>query len=81
MILYKEVHPEEGNIPYYPYFFLQIFKQLFRNNPEKLRIIQYIHLQSRETVTKNDITFQQMCAKATPDDGFVYSPTDPAGCL
>lgn len=81
MHLYDRVNTEGGNKPYYPQFILQAIKHTFRDNPEKLRLIEYIHLQSRDTVIKNDKAFELMCEIADPEDGFVYTPTDPSGCL
>lgn len=80
MKLYDQVNDgDDGNKPYYPYFIYKILEEMFKNNPEKLRLIDYVHLQSRETVTKNDKDFRQMCDLADPEDGLVYTPTNPAG--
>lgn len=76
MKLYDEVNPLGGNKPYYPYFIYKIFEEMFANDPEKLRILDYIHLQSRETVIKNDKYYELICALANPEDGLVYHPTD-----
>lgn len=75
MMLYDIVNPDSGNKPYYPYFIYKIVEHEFRNNPEKLRLLDYIHLQSRETVIKNDKAYEQICALS--DDGLVYTPTQP----
>ena len=77
MKLYDEVNPEGGNKPYYPYFIYKILEHMFKDSTEKLRILDYIHLQSRETVIKNDKYYMQMCVMAEPEDGLVYTPTDP----
>ena len=74
MALYDQVVPS-GNKPYYPYFMLKIFEHMFKDDPDKLRIIDYIHLQSRDTVIKHDKTYEQICALADPADGLVYTPT------
>jgi hypothetical protein len=81
MILYDKVHPNGGNKPYYPYFIYKIFEYMFKDNKEKIRLLDYIHLQSRETVIKNDKSFEKMCEIANPEDNFYYKPTDPAGRL
>lgn len=81
MKLYDIVNPEGGNKPYYPYFIYKILEHMFYNNYDKLRLLDYIHLQSRETVIKNDKYYEQMCDLADPQDGLIYSPTDPAGRL
>lgn len=79
MRLYDIINPAGGNKPYYPYFIYKILEDMFKNNPEKLRILEYIHLQSRETVIKNDKYYEQICTLADPQDGLVYCATDPAG--
>ncbi len=80
MALYDVVNPNSGNKPYYPYFIYKIIEYEFRNNRDKLRLLDYIHLQSRETVIKNDKYYEQMCQLAgdCESDGIVYIPTDPA---
>lgn len=79
MGLYDIVVPSGGNKPYYPYFIYKIIEHEFRNNPEKLRLLDFIHLQSRETVIKNDKIYEQMCELADDEDGLVYTPTIPGG--
>ena len=79
MILYDEVNPSGGNKPYYPYFIYKIIEHYFKGNAEKLRLLDYIHLQSRETVAKNDGYYREMEKLAGADDGIVYTPTDPCG--
>jgi hypothetical protein len=81
MKLYDIVNPDGGNKPYYPYFIYKILEHMFRNDPEKARILDYIHLQSRETVIKNDKFYEQIAAIAPPDSGIVYCATDPCGRL
>lgn len=78
MRLYDIVIPKGGNKPYYPYFIFKILEYQLRDNPEKLRLLDYVHLQSRETVIKNDKTYEQMCILSDKDDGLFYTPTDPA---
>jgi hypothetical protein len=79
MRLYDLVNPVGGNKPYYPYFIYKLIEEKFKNNSEKLRLLNYIHLQSRETIIKNDKHFEQMCKIAGDVEGLVYRPTDPAG--
>lgn len=80
MVLYDIIVPDGGNKPYYPYFIYKIIQEMFKNDPEMLHLLDYIHLQSRDTVVKNDNIFEKICE--TPmKDGLAYSPTDPAGRL
>ncbi len=84
MRLYDIVNPESGNKPYYPYFIYKLLEYEFRFKPAKLRLLDYIHLQSRETVIKNDKYFEQMCILSDGSSevsGLLYTPTDPAGRL
>ncbi len=76
MVLYDQVVPEGGNKPYYPYFIFKIIEHMFRNDPTKLRLIDYIHLQSRDTVIKHDKIYEQICELAHESDGLVYTPTN-----
>ncbi|SIP85912.1 VLTF3 late transcription factor protein [Pacmanvirus A23] len=80
MKLYDIVNPEGGNKPYYPYFIYKILEYMFKDNPEKLRLLDYIHLQSRETVIKNDKFYFEIC-ELSDDPALVYTPTDPADRL
>jgi hypothetical protein len=78
MKLYDIVNPNGGNKPYYPYFIYKILEHMFKDNPEKLRLLNYVHMQSRETVIKNDKYYQKICELSDPrTDGLVYTPTDP----
>lgn len=82
MTLYDQINPLGGNKPYYPHFIYKIIEELFKDNPEKLRILNYIHLQSRETIEKNDRYYEQICEMVDdPESGLVYTPTDPSGRL
>ncbi len=81
MTLYDAVVPDGGNKPYYPYFIYKILEHEFSDKPEKLRLLDYIHLQSRDTVVKNDNTYRRICELAGEGDGLVYTATDPAGRL
>lgn len=76
MKLYDVVNPEGGNKPYYPYFIYKIIEHMFHDDYSKLRLLDYIHLQSRETVIKNDKYYEKMCIMSD-DMGLVYTATDP----
>ena len=81
MRLYEIVNPNTAanpNKPYYPYFLGKIWEEMFKNDPDKLRILNYIHHQSRETVVKNDNHYKEICLLADPADGLVYRSTDPS---
>lgn len=76
MELYDVVNPDRCNKPYYPYFIYKIIESKFEGCPEKLRLLEYIHLQSDLTVIKNDNYYQQICDLADPEDGLVFHVTD-----
>jgi hypothetical protein len=75
MTLYEQVATEGGNKPYYPYFIYKLYEDEFKDDPVKLRILDYIHLQSKDTVTKNDILYKRIEELSAPEDGIVYRPT------
>jgi hypothetical protein len=75
--LYHKVNPTGSNRPYYPYFIYKIVEQDFKDNPDKLRLLDFIHLQSDDTIKKNDGYYEQICALAAPEDGLIYSVTNP----
>lgn len=78
MELYAEINPAGKNRPYYPFFIYKILETMFDGNVEKLRILNYIHLQTRCTTIKNDGYYRQICARARPEDGLIYRAVDPA---
>lgn len=78
--VHADLNPFGGNTPYYPHFIHKIAEVQFKDNPEKLRILDYIHLQSAETVEKNDRYFEDVCnAVNDPSSGLIYTPTDTSG--
>lgn len=78
MRLYELCNPHSPNKPYYPYFIYKVAESEFKFNPAKLKIINFIHLQKRETVMKNDNWFKRICAMTEPIDDLTYVATDPA---
>lgn len=76
MYLYDVHIARSGNKPYYPYFIYKIIEHEFRDNPEKRRLLNYIHLQSKETINKNDNYYKIICEHSKKDDDLVYIPTN-----
>lgn len=75
MILLDQIAPH-GNKPYYPHFIYKIIEEQHKGNPEKLRTLDYIHMQTEETIVKNDQLHKQICALANdPSSGLVFRPT------
>lgn len=74
---YHKINPNGSNRPYYPYFIYKIVEEKFCDNPEKLRLLDYIHLQSEDTIKKNDGYYAEICKIAQPEDKLVYRPTNP----
>lgn len=60
MEIYVKV-ADTPNRKYYPYFIFKICEYMFKNNPQKLKILNYIHLQGRKTVIENDLLFKKIC--------------------
>jgi Poxvirus Late Transcription Factor VLTF3 like len=75
MILLDQIAPN-GNKPYYPHFIYKIIEEQHKGNPEKLRTLDYIHMQTEDTIVKNDHLHKQICALANdPSSGLVFRPT------
>lgn len=66
IIAFNEIMEEESNTPkrrykkYIPYFIYKIIEYKFANT-EKIRILNYIHLQEDSTTIKRDISWKRMC--------------------
>ncbi len=78
MELYDQVKNVEinKNRPYYPFFIQKAIEIVFADNPNKLRALNYIHIQSQSTIIKNDKLFEQICKISSSEDGFIYKPTN-----
>ena len=77
MEYYDRLNPEETfdrqNKPYYPYFIYKILENMFCKS-SKIRILECIHLQSRETVIDNDLIYEKICDSSNGE--FTFKPTD-----
>jgi predicted RNA-binding Zn-ribbon protein involved in translation (DUF1610 family) len=73
MFYYEKQHPGEGNRPYYPYFIYKIYEHMFKSQPRKLCILNFIHLQGEETVRKHDNDLLQICNEAGDELPLKYS--------
>jgi len=78
MEIYEQIvkQDRDGNRPYYPYFIYKIAEDEFKDTPDKLKILDYIHLQSDDTIIKHDLIYRQICDNAPDDAGLVYRTTD-----
>lgn len=63
----------KSNTMYYPYIIYKILDLVVDNGLRKKKILECIHLQSRETLITNDNIWESIC-KITP--GLMYRPTD-----
>ncbi len=63
----------DRNRPYYPFFIYKIIEDRYSDDPEKIKILEYIHLQSDDTVIKNDETYRRICEKSEGE--FKYRST------
>jgi hypothetical protein len=77
--IFDRVKPAgKTNCPYHPYFIYKILEQIIINKTphmriRKNRILECIHLQSRETLIENDKIWKVVCDTITK---FKYIPTD-----
>lgn len=67
---------DQKNRPFNPYIIYKICEHKFANNAAKKRILQYIHIQSAETVMRHDKIFKKICEKLPPELGIKYKPTN-----
>jgi hypothetical protein len=75
--LYVKVTGDIGNKPYYPYFIYKGIENLFHDNKDKLKLLDYIHLQNIKTVINHDKTYKEMVKISDPLDNIRYEATDP----
>jgi hypothetical protein len=66
-----------GNRHYYPYYTIKIFDLILPKGDPDRALFRYIHMQSVETLHKNDIEWSKICAEL----GWEYRATDPAMLL
>ena len=65
--------PNKSNAIYYPYIIYKILNIIIDNNIRKRKILECIHLQSRDTLISNDILWEKIC-KIVPM--LTYKPTN-----
>jgi hypothetical protein len=71
---FDTVKPEDkSNTMYYPYIIYKILDLTIKNGIRKKKILECIHLQSRDTLISNDNVWECICA-ILPD--LQYRPTD-----
>jgi phage regulator Rha-like protein len=71
---YEKVKPiGKSNKMYYPYIIYKILDHIIKNSMRKRRILECIHLQSRDTLIANDNTWERICGIVENID---YKPTD-----
>jgi hypothetical protein len=81
----EELIEPDNNRSYYPYFIYKIaedeadkdFKKGdFEEYKELKRFLLYIHLQSSDTIRKNDKLYKEICTRSQPEDELVFKPTE-----
>lgn len=72
-----ELNAESGNKPYYPGYIYKALLHVLHDKPQKLRLTEYIHFQSRWTIHKNEDMFERICKTAKPEDDLELIMTDP----
>lgn len=63
----------KSNTIYYPYIIYKILNIIISNNIRKRKILECIHLQSRDTLISNDILWEKVCELVTE---LKYKPTN-----
>ena len=63
----------QSNTPYYPYFIYKILDQVLTGGRRKFKILECIHIQSRDTLIANDVTWANICKIVLE---LKYNPTD-----
>lgn len=64
---------EKSNTMYYPYIIYKILDLIIKNGMRKKKILECIHLQSRDTLIANDGLWELICNNL---DELKYKPTD-----
>lgn len=77
--LYSVVKPNNKNRRYYPYFMYKIVEWDYRDNPEYLRLLNYIHLQSEDTYVVNDADYEKICELFDSPADLTFIPTEATG--
>lgn len=71
---FETIKPKgKSNTMYYPYIIYKILDLIIENSTRKRRILECIHLQSRDTLIVNDNLWESICNEL-PD--LTYKPTD-----
>lgn len=65
--------PDKSNTMYYPYIIYKILDLILKDGIRKKRILECIHLQSRDTLIANDNSWENICNIVTDLE---YRPTD-----
>lgn len=72
--VYEKVKPAyKSNTIYYPFIIYKILDNIIKNGIRKRRILECIHLQSRDTLIHNDKLWKQVCSNV---HNIIYTPTD-----
>lgn len=61
-IIQEDAKKKSHNKPYYPYFIYKIIENQFAGT-SKMELLDFIHLQRRETIIKNDNLFKKICER------------------
>lgn len=76
---YNKIQQGKSDRVYFPFLFYQIYAEMFKDNPDKLRILNYIYMQSEDTAIKNGEIYKKICIMIGPEraalHGLVYRPT------
>lgn len=60
----KDTEEQPQGRTYYPFFIYKIIEAKFANKPEKLRLLDYIHIQQEKTLLKNEQLYKRILEHA-----------------
>ncbi len=76
MNILKNISKEDENRPYYPFCIYKILEDKFSDRPAQLSILDYIHMQSKNTTSKNDKKWQKLCKYGNGELGIKFRVTN-----
>lgn len=60
MLIFEELFPDR-NHPYYPFFMQQVWAIMYRNDPVKIKVCDYIHMQQPKTYRRKLDEWNRIC--------------------
>lgn len=73
MVILDKLDNRDSNRPYYPSFIYKIYEFMFKNDPVKLEILNFIHIQSKHTTIKFNKLFEKICKYGNGELGITFT--------